>query len=83
MAGVEPNLNTLSQRCNDISPDFRCKKCGATKEVDHITRDENGNITKVVQTNNLNKTHTPTPIYRHPPHTYIKKSEQSHIDGQK
>jgi len=34
---------------NDISPDFRCKKCGATKEVDHITRDENGNITKVVQ----------------------------------
>ena len=34
---------------NDISPDFKCKKCGATKEVDHITRDENGNITKVVQ----------------------------------
>jgi hypothetical protein len=34
---------------DDISPDFRCKKCGATKEVDHITRDENGNITKVVQ----------------------------------
>ncbi|MCK5716891.1 MAG: hypothetical protein KAH77_05325 [Thiomargarita sp.] len=34
---------------NDISPDFRCKKCDATKEVDHITRDKNGNITKIVQ----------------------------------
>ena len=34
---------------DDISPDFKCKKCGNTKEVDHITRDANGNITKVVQ----------------------------------
>jgi len=34
---------------NDLNPDFRCKKCGATKEVDHITRDEKGNITKIVQ----------------------------------
>lgn len=34
---------------DDISVDFRCKKCGATKEIDHITRDENGKITKVVQ----------------------------------
>lgn len=34
---------------DDVSPDFECKKCHDRKEVDHITRDANGNITKVVQ----------------------------------
>ncbi|BAP55292.1 hypothetical protein THII_0995 [Thioploca ingrica] len=33
----------------DIGPDFKCKKCPATKEVDHVTRDDQGNITKIVQ----------------------------------
>lgn len=33
---------------DDVNPDFQCKKCRARKEVDHITRDDQGNITKVV-----------------------------------
>lgn len=33
---------------DDLNPDFKCNKCGARKEVDHITRDGDGNITKVV-----------------------------------
>ncbi len=33
---------------DDLNPDFECNKCGQRKEVDHITRDDNGNITKVV-----------------------------------
>jgi hypothetical protein len=34
---------------DDISPDFQCKKCGLRREVEHICRDENGNITQIVQ----------------------------------
>jgi hypothetical protein len=43
---------------DDVNPDgtdagceFRCKKdnCSFTKEVDHVTRDGDGNITKIVQ----------------------------------
>ena len=33
----------------DISPDFKCKKCPLRREVDHVTRDANGQITKIVQ----------------------------------
>jgi hypothetical protein len=36
---------------DEISPYFKCKKEGCTlqREVDHITTDNNGNITKIVQ----------------------------------
>lgn len=37
------------QSGDDVSCSFKCKKCPLSREVDHITRDSSGNITKVVQ----------------------------------
>ena len=34
---------------DDVNPSFDCNKCPTRKEVDHITRDDKGNITKVVE----------------------------------
>lgn len=45
---IEHNRGQIADS-KDISPDFKCKKCKLRREVDHVTRDANGNITSVVQ----------------------------------
>lgn len=45
---VEHN-NSQIRTGDDVGCDFRCKKCKGVKEVDHVTRNADGKITKIVQ----------------------------------
>ena len=48
LRAVQHNENEIKSGA-DVGAEFVCKKCPATKEIDHLTRDENGHITGIVQ----------------------------------